>query len=173
MWFQSEIGEVDRVPARWQAIADANHTVRAVRRLLLTADVTGLARTDVAADRVLVEALRGPAAIVVPVINLFTSSGVTDTACGAAQVAGVPAPPHWVLGSQALDVTVSVPADVAVADVFAVDAAGAHDTPFRLDAAARTVTLPGVGLDNDTLTRLFVIATRPDVRAQVDADAAR
>jgi hypothetical protein len=172
MWFQSEVEEGDRLPARWQAIARANHTIRAVRRLLLPASVTGLARADVPDDRVLVEALRGPDALVVPVVNLFADTRVTDVACGTAQVAGVPAPPHWVLGSQSVDVVVSIPDDMGIATVFSVDENGTHDAAFVVDTAARTVTLPAVAVDNDTPTRLFVLAGDDAVRAQVDVDAA-
>ena len=75
--------------------------------------------------------------------------------------------------SQAVDVVVSIPDDAGIAAVFSVDASGTHDAAFVVDAAARTVTLPAVALDNDTPTRLFVLATTDDVRAQVDADAAR
>jgi len=105
-------------------------------------------------------------------VNLLDHASVTDVACGDAQVAGVPQPPHWVLGSQAVDVVVSIPHDTGIAAVCAVDASGTHDTAFVIDAAARTVTLPSVALDNDTPMRLFVLAINDDVRAQVDADAA-
>lgn len=169
MWFQSQLSEADRAPARWAAIADASHTIGAVRELLRTASVTGAARASTGTDDVIVEALRGPDAVVVPVINLFATTSVTDVNCGLAQVAGVPAPPHWILGSQQPDVVVDIPADVGVADVFAVAADGVVDVSARFDRAARTVTIPAVGLDNDTPVRLFVLAADVDVRARVAA----
>lgn len=178
MWFQTDAEEAARAPARWQAIAAANHAIRGIRRLLVTADVTGLAAASAGADRVLVEALRSPRALVVPVINLFAASTVTDAACAAAQGTGLIPPPHWVLGSQATDVVVRVPDDLRVASsraVFAVEAGGTVDAAavaddVVVDHAARTVTLRGVGLDNDAPVRLFVLAADEDTRAAVDAD---
>jgi hypothetical protein len=167
MWFQSQLSEADRAPARWAALADASHMVGAVRELLRTADVTGAAHASTGADNVLVEALRGPDAVVVPVINLFATTSVTDVNCGLAQVAGVPAPPHWILGSQQPDVVVDIADEAGVADVFAVEAGGVVDVDARFDRAARTVTIPAVGLDDDTPVRLFVLAADAAVRGRV------
>jgi hypothetical protein len=173
MWFQTDAEEAARTPARWQAIADANHMIRGVRRQLIAADVTGRAVASVGADRVLVEALRSPRAVIVPVISLFAEQTVTDAVCAAAQGTGVPAPPHWVLGSQQTDIVVDLPEDLPLRALFAVDATGTHDVAtFVIDPATRRVTLRGVGLDNDTPVRLFVLAADEDLRAVVDADVA-
>jgi hypothetical protein len=166
MWFQTELAEADHAPKRWQAIARANRTFRAVREELRVGDVTGRAK---AKGQAIVEAVRGREAIVVPVINLAVQTAPTDIGCAGAFL-NEAVVPHWILKAQKLDVAVDVPADFGVDDVFEVVDGTIVDVPSgMLSVAGRTVTLGAVTVDNAKPTRVFVLAANPSVRTAMAA----
>lgn len=162
MWFQTDGTEASRVPARWQAIADANKMIAVVREQVRAGEPTGAARSTGSA---IVEAIRGPEAIVVPVIGLATSSAPTDLGCQSALL-GLNPVPHWMLAAQSLDVSLDLPPDMGVADVFEV-------TPTKLvdvsppKVAGRTVTIPGQTVDDMRPVRLYVFARTKDLRTRL------
>lgn len=167
MWFQTSQSEARHAPERWDAVARANWMIRSVRRLVREGDVTGaVTASDGAAA--LVEAIRGRDAIVVPVVNLDVEEALDEVACFRAVFESRVA--HWRLGDQTLALTLPVPADLALYEVFEVTTAlTTADAPYTLDVAARSATLPAVTLSNDAPVRLFVLAAAPTVRAEVDA----
>lgn len=161
LWFQANQEEATHAPARWQALSDAGWMVRGVRALLRTGDPTAMASTS---GQAIVEAIRAPEAIVVPIIALQTSNDVTDVAC-AGSLLDESQVPHWHLAPQMLDVDVLVSGDFGVADVFEVRASGIVDAKPSIQG--RVVRLPAVPLDDTTPVRLFVIAGSPSVRQAV------
>ncbi len=173
MWFQTSMEEADREPARWDAIGDANRLFRGVRRLLREGDLAGLATSPAASSGdALVAAVRARGAVVVPVIDLVSTAAPTDVTCAAAQI-GLGAVPHWELGALTTDVVVAIPDDLTVADVFEVTPAGVVDVASPVvDGAGRTITIPGVALDNTAPARVYVLATDPLLRDEVAAEMA-
>ena len=167
MWFQSSLEEADAVPDSWQAVSDANWMFHGVRSLLREGDVTGAARSD---EQTLVEAIRSREAIVVPVISLATveEGKPTDDLCMQATLGFEPAP-HWRLQQRTVSVSVTVPADLAVAEVFEVLPGSTVEIPYRVDAAARSVTFDGLALSDDQPVRLLVLAASAGVRSAVTA----
>ena len=163
MWFQTSLEEADHAPRRWDAIADANWMVRAVRERLRVGDPTGAAT---ASGAVLVEAIRAGDAIVVPVVNHDTTATVDDFACAASFVSEGSVP-HWELATITSDVEVSVPPDFGVRDVFEVTPRGVAEV--RPSVSGRRVRLRAP-LSNATPVRLFVLAA--DEAARGDALAA-
>ncbi len=167
MWFQTVQEEAEFSPARWEAISQSNWMIRSVRRMLYEGDITSMASTT---GDAIVEAIRGPDAIVVPVINLAWEEEVTDLLCAQA-LFHPETPPHWVLAEQQLDIEVGVPADQAVVDVFEVTTGlQIAEVPYRVDPDGRRLLLPSVDLDNDVPVRLFVLASTEAVREEVAAN---
>lgn len=170
MWFQTTRAEALHAPERWQAIADANWMIRGVRRLLYEGDPTGATRSE---GETIVEAIRGPDAIVVPVINQSVVQHVDDPACLRA-IFDPENPPHWIFGDQTVDVWVDVAADQGVVDVFELTLDGRIvDAAYSADADERTVRLHDVALSNALPIRLYVLAADDGIRAEVAERAAR
>lgn len=159
MYFQTKLTQAGKYPDTWSAIGAFNRDVRSIRRLLRESDTTGLAT---ASGNVIVEALRHTEAIIVPLISLEAQSGPTDLECA------IPlANPHWVLADQQVDVTVDVPKDLAVADVFEIRSGTLIDPSVVVNG--RQLTLPGVALSNAEPVRLFVLASSKSLRSEVAA----
>lgn len=170
MWFQSSQAEAKRAPARWNAIAYVSWVTRGVRELLREGDPSHAAKTSGSA---IVESIRSKDAIVVPVIGTKVAAAVTDADCGQAQVGAKP-PPHWSLTPQTLDVSVDVPADLEVTEVFEVTDTKADLVPSsRISVAGRTLTIGGVTLDDSKAGRVFVLARTSAVRADVASRLAK
>lgn len=160
LWFQvNQDRAKDNKPA-WDAIVRANKITRALRDLLREGDPTGAAKT---AQKALVEAIRSRDAIVVPVIDEEFTSKPTDTACNTATSAG--AVPHFKFAAQKVTVDVTIPRDLAVADVFEVAADGVRECTAK--ASGRTVTLADVALDESTPARVFVLARSKELRSRL------
>ncbi|MBI5537503.1 MAG: hypothetical protein HY898_32570 [Deltaproteobacteria bacterium] len=166
MWFQTNQPEASHKPERWNAISRANRMIRGVRPWLRAGDPTGGALAD--ADTI-AEVIRSQEALVVPVINLKSTSGPTDINCAGGSLLSEAAVPHWQLADAAPDVVVKVPADFGVADVFEVGEGGVSDLPAAPVVQGRTMTLSAVKLTNANPARLFVFASGPEVRAKVVA----
>jgi hypothetical protein len=157
MWFQANQDAAREDPARWQAIVDVNRVVGALRGRLRTSDPIPGASASL--DTVLVDALRGEDAIVVPVVQLRTTQAPTDLTCLASAV------PH-VFADDLVDVSVEVPPDLAVVDAFEVTPTGVDDVAARVEG--RRVTLPAVPLSNDVPARVLVLAASAAVREVID-----
>lgn len=168
MWFQTNMKEAERVPARWAAIASVSWTFRGVRELLRTGDLTGTAK---ASGPALVEAIRAKDAVVVPVVSTKTSSGPTDLGCQAA-LGGAGAIPHWQMAAQTLDVTVLVPEDLGVFEVLEVTDKAVKPVA-GVKVSGRTLTIPGVALDNTVPARVFVLAADAKVGPRIAAGLAK
>ncbi len=164
MWFQSNSAEGTHAPARWSTMRRVNQMVGSVRELLRSGDPIG-ARTSGSA---IVEALRSEEAIVVPVVSLATRSGPTDIGCGT--VLSEAAVPHWIWDPSTLDVTVSIPSDFGVLEVFEVTPDGVRDASgVTPRASERELVLSGIAIDPGVPARLFVLARSGDVRARAAA----
>lgn len=161
MWFQTNMKEAARAPARWDAIAYVSWTTRGVRELLREGDLIGGAKTTGAA---IVDAVRAREGIVVPVVSLKSSSGPTDLGCQLA-LGGGGAIPHWQMAPQTVDVSIDVPRDLSVVEVLEVTDAAVK--PVTATAAGRTVTIKGVVLDHKMPARVFVLAATTDLRATI------
>lgn len=180
MWFQVNQEEAEYRPARWAAIAEANWLLRGVRPFLREGDITGLARSDDtpaewADDPAIVDLVRARRALVVPIVNITVASAPTDVGCGAAFVSEATVP-HWVLGEAAPDVTLEIPDDFGVVELFEVAVDGdvfdpasrvVRDVDFPVRVEGRTVTLERVGLSNARPVRLIVLAADEAVRGEV------
>jgi hypothetical protein len=164
MWFQTSQAEAEYAPARWKAIGDANWMIRGVRDRLREGDVTGQVTFD---DKTLAEAIRARDAIVVPVLNLDPTSGPTDLGCQAILTESMV--PHYVLATRTTTVSVTVPDDLAVVDVFEVTGSGVVDPGVVPTAQGRNVTFSNVPLSNAQPVRLFVLASTKSVRTDVMA----
>jgi hypothetical protein len=164
MWFQSNLNEADASPPRWKAMSDITWTLRGVRELLREGDITGMAQST---GEAIVDAIRSRDAIVVPVINLATSAAPTEAACGLTLVGT--AAPQWVLRNQSLNVSVRVPSDFQVSDVFEVHEGNvvAPSAGKVTVAANRTLRLEAVPVSNANPVRLFVLARSKAVREDV------
>lgn len=164
MWFQSTMDEATYAPPRWDAMAQAGWTIRGVRAFLREGDLTGAATTDANA---IVEAIRARDAIVVPLVALETTTGPTDLGCAAtvteAQVV------HWTLADQTAKVSVAVPDDFAIAEVFEVKGQQVLEVTTPRSVSGRTLELSGLALGNATPVRVLVLARTKAVRQAVAA----
>jgi hypothetical protein len=167
MWFQIAEKEIKHSPARWQAISTVSWMVRGVRRHLRAGDITGMAQAPAGA---LVEMIRAPDALVVVVINTRVAKKVDDT-CNALKYVSESSVPHWVLAPHSPTVTVTVPADFGVAELFEVRGRQiVSPLPYGTQINGRQLAIQNVSLDNQTPVRLFVLAGNAQVRAQVAKD---
>lgn len=164
MWFQANQEEADHRPERWEAIRQVNAMVRGVRDRLRVGDVTGLATSG---DPVLVEAVRTLDSIVVPVISLETTDGPDDVKC--LLILDENAAPHWIFADTSASVSVEVPADLAMQDVFEVTPEGVVDVPEGYSVEGRTVRFDALALSNEMPVRLLVLAADESVRDDVAA----
>jgi hypothetical protein len=164
MWFQSNSDEGTHSPPRWEAITRVNRMVGSVRELLRTGDPIGARSTGSA----IVEAIRSADAIVVPVVSLATRSGPTDLGCGTVlSEAGVP---HWTWDPTTVDLSLTVPDDAGVLEVFEVTPDGVADPAgVSIATSGRTLTLSGVSLAASVPVRLFVLARTAGLRDDVTA----
>ncbi len=170
MWFQTLLAEADLAPERWEAIADANWVFRAVRAHLLEGDPTGAATVD---GQAIVESIRAPRALVVPVTNLLAVEQPDDLTCLSGRLPDNEIP-HWVLGAQDLRVRIPVPTDLTAYEVFEVTPDGVSPLRgVRLGVEGRTLVLDGVRVDNDRAARVFVVAADARVRAEAEAELAQ
>ncbi len=164
MWFQTSLAEADHAPARWQAIRDANVMIDAVREQLRAGDITG---EVTASPDTLVDVVRGPRALIVPILNMAHDAAPTDLSClSFTSEQGVP---HWVSKSQLATVSIPVPKDFGVVDIFEVGAHAVGDSSFPVAFAGRTVNLSSIPLDNSTPVRLIVLAADASLRAEMSA----
>jgi hypothetical protein len=118
----------------------------------------------------IVEMIRSREALVVVLINLSVTRAPTDVACGGGFLSEMLVP-HWILAEQDVDVTVPVPGDLGVAEVFEVIRGGTPEPDFPVTVSGRTIALEDVHLSNDVPVRLLVVAAGEHVRTGVLAAA--
>ena len=126
----------------------------------------------------LVQAIRSPSAILVPVINVKNDGGYNDEECA------IGVNEHWDLNPHSVDeITVTIPHDFgSVVDVFEVQngvilnvtssSSGVSlvrlgEGYFSVGLPAQTVTLSHVHMDKTLSTRLFVLANSDAVRQDI------
>ncbi|MGB0680572.1 MAG: hypothetical protein ACPGUV_13005, partial [Polyangiales bacterium] len=161
LWFQSNLKEAERHPDSWAAIAQANRMLRAVAPWLRQGDPADLADST---DPVLVEAIQASDALIVPVISL-DASGPTDLGCLGAE-ASADLTPRWRWRPQQAAIRVTVPARMALAQVYEVRPDGnlqPYEGTVRADLATRQVTLTALTLDETQPARLLVFSPRADL----------
>ncbi|MEO1520194.1 MAG: calcium-binding protein [Cyanobacteria bacterium J06633_2] len=161
-WFQINQNEAKKAPERWEAIADLNSMVRAVRPWLREGDVTGQANSD---EDTLVELIQAPDALVIPIVSLDTKTEPTDIGFILAQ--SEDAIPRWTFDESAPDISVTIPPGFNVADAFEVQPEGVSDIPVTL--SGQTALFEDVELDNEQPVRLLVLAENADARDEVMA----
>ncbi len=168
MWFQASQEEAQHAPPRWDAISRANWMVRGVRDILREGDVTGLASGP---DDVISEVIRGRDALVLVVINLNHEAAPDDVSCNTNKYISEAAVPHWVLKDYAPTVSVTVPEDFGVHEVFEVRDGGVWDLATAPVVQGRELWFGAVPLSNAVPVRLYVLASDPSVRDRVAAAA--
>ncbi len=163
MWFQTNQTEAALAPDRWAALAAASRTIGALRDLLREGDPTGGASAD--ADTI-VEAIRARDALVLVAIDVAAESGPDDVSCLQAEADGAESP-HWHFAARSPEVRVHIPEDLAVADAFEVVDGDVRDLSLPHVVEGRTVTFPGLPLDDDRPARVFVFAADPSLRERL------
>lgn len=150
MYFQTSLKGADRRPESWRAIAEANRMVRAVRDELVLGDPTGGARAD--REGVVVEAIRTPSSLVIPVINVTAREEMNDLRCLFEE------DPHWVLEDVATTIRVALPPDLPVGSVREHRDGAWQDPegiPYRL---GDDLVIPSVRLSERRPVRLFRVS---------------
>ena len=160
MVFQTDLESAALVPATWEAVGQVNRDLRVVRELLREGDTLG-ARASV--EGVLVDAIRARDALVVPVVNAAAAVEMKEVRCFTEK------DPHWVLAEVTTDVTVTIPDDLAVADVLEVAGGQLTTLAAGVSATGRDLTLAGVTLSPDVPYRLYVVAATADAAARLSA----
>jgi hypothetical protein len=166
MYFQTELNEAALFPESWAALGAFNADLRSVRDVLRDGAATGGASADA---QTIVEAIRGPDAIVVPAVSLVfvdnfaapAESATNDVYCGIGENL------HWQWAPHTTDIQVQVPEDLGVVDVFEVLAGTLQ--PVTTSVHGRQVTLHAVSMNEEVPARLFVLASSAAVRARVTA----
>ena len=162
MWFQTDLDEAALSPERWDAIARANRTFRAVRGWLREGDPAGLASST---PTTLVEGIRARDAIVVPILDLEATKGPNDIECAKVFVGGPV--PHFSFATHATEVRVRVPDDFAVDDVFEVVGQAVKDAPsYSIVGRELRFTLT---LSQADPVRVLVVANSKSARATAAA----
>ena len=117
MWFMATQEGRDNLPDTWQAMSDANHIFKGMREYLRQGDITGAAQSD---PDTIVDMIRADGVLVVPVITAKAEVEMTDENCAFWSLGLLEEEPHWILAERATDVTITVPDDFAVNDLFEV-----------------------------------------------------
>ena len=175
-----QIAQNEYYPDTWTEIGKFNKDVGAVREYLRQGDCTDMVGTfdrDDWETESLVQAIRSPSAILVPVINVKNDGGYNDVECAA----GVNE--HWKLNPHSVTtISVTVPHDFgSVVDMFEVqngaivNVSSSAVSPVRLGAglyggdglSGQTVTLSHVEMHQSLSTRLFVLANSDAVRQDI------
>lgn|GEM_PF-3980862 len=147
--------EAARAPGLWSALAQVNADLAVIRELACLGVPTGLARAT--EPDVLVQALRSPDAIVLPVVNLRVQHAVDALRCRREPE------PHWLLADIDTDVTLTVPPDLGLEALAEVVEGRLQPVRAAASIAGREVTLHDVRLTGEHPCRLFVLARTDEV----------
>jgi hypothetical protein len=166
MYFQTELSEARLFPDSWAALGSFNNDLRAVRDVLRDGAATGGATAD---SQTLVEAIRGPDAIVVAAVSLAFvddlaapgEAAMNDVLCAIAMDL------HWHWATHTTEINVQIPDDLAVVDVF--ELLNGKLLPVKTALRGRQITLQSVLMNEEVPARFFVLAATSDVRARVSA----
>lgn len=164
MWFMATQEGRDEYPDTWQAISDMNHIFKGVRPYLLNGDITGLATSD---EYTITDMVRSRDALVVPVITTKSVVEMTDENCAFWSLGLITEEPHWVLEERTTDVTITVPDDFAVNDLFEVTAAGIQEITTPILVQRRQITLVDVPLSNEHPVHVYVFVTEQKEREAI------
>lgn len=164
MWFQSGMELAAQFSDTWQAMSDVNWMIRGVRHLLREGDVANLVTSD---EDTIAEAIRSPDALVVPVITLAADYAPTDEDCVLYSFGQLEEEPHWKLTERTIDITVRIPEDLAVNDLFEVFPDTVSDISYTIDMDGRNILLKNIPVSNDVPVHLFVFAAGAELRGQV------
>ncbi|MEM9448620.1 MAG: calcium-binding protein [Cyanobacteria bacterium P01_E01_bin.6] len=159
-WFQVNQQEARKAPERWQAIADLNRMVGAVRPWLREGDVTGSAASD---EDTLVEMIQAPDALIVPIVSMDTATEPTDIGFILAQSEDTI--PRWTFNDSTPDISITIPPDFKVTDVFEVQPDGISD--ITVNISNQTALFEDVELTNDMPIRLLVLASDSTIRSDI------
>ncbi|MBF2078261.1 MAG: hypothetical protein IGR76_07010 [Synechococcales cyanobacterium T60_A2020_003] len=125
-------------------------------------DVTGAASADA---KTLVELIHAPDALIVPIISMDTTEEPTDLGFILAQ--SEEEVPHWIFANSSPDVSVQIPSNFNVADVFEVKPDGIAEIDVTL--SNQIARFENVSLSNTMPVRLLVLAANDAVRIQMGA----
>ena len=163
MWFQAKHSLALETPDTWQAMSDAGWMFRGVRPYLLTGDLTGMVASE---DTILVDMIRSPDALIIPVLNMAYIEEPTDDSCIIYGIGAGPEP-HWILAEHEVSFTVQVPSDMTVNDLFEVTVEGPVDVHWPVEVDGDKVIFHSVPLSNDEPVRLVVLGRNASVRKTV------
>lgn len=167
MWFQTSQEEAAAAPESWAAVGASNRAFRAVRRLLREGDLSEQA--TVLEGEVLAKTIAAPAGIALPVLNLRTTSEVTDALC-LRNALFPDQVPHWTFGETEATLSVQIAPEQRMNDVFEVGLDGSiHELDWYTNRDARTVIIRGVSLSNEAPARLLVLAGERTLRRDIEA----
>jgi len=170
MWFMATQEGRDNLPDTWQAMSDANHIFKGMREYLRQGDITGAAQSD---PDTIVDMIRADGVLVVPVITAKAEVEMTDENCAFWSLGLLEEEPHWILAERATDVTITVPDDFAVNDLFEVVApspenqSGISEITTPILVQGRQITLVDVPLSNTEPTHVYVFATDSATRQAI------
>ena len=174
-----QIAENKYYPQTWVEIGNFNKDIGAVREYLRQGDCTDMVVTTDGDDwntESLVQAIRSPSAILVPVINVKNDGGYNDEECAV----GINM--HWKLNPHSVtQITVTVPHDFgSVVDMFevqngaivnissaSVSTAHLGTNYYGEELVSGVVNLNNVKMDKTLSTRLFVLANSDTVRQDI------
>lgn len=174
-----QIEENKYYPQTWVEIGNFNKDIGAVREYLRQGDCTDMVITtdgDGWDTKSLVQAIRSPSAILVPVINVKNDGGYNDEECAV----GVNM--HWKLNPHSVtQINVTIPPDFGnIVDMFEVRNGDIENitsvsvssvelgTNYYGDkVASGVVNLNHVHMDQTLSTRLFVLANSDKVRQDI------
>jgi hypothetical protein len=164
MYFQTKLEQAHQFPESWAELSRVNHDLIPVRDILSVGGATGLASADA---QTIVEAIRGPDAIVVPAVSLafandFAAPDVTET---NDVLCGIGMNLHWQWAPHTTDIRVDVPADLAVSEVFEIR--NGQTLAVTADLKGRALTLRNVAFGEDAPARLFVLAASAEEASRI------
>ncbi|MGE3670854.1 MAG: hypothetical protein AB7K71_14400 [Polyangiaceae bacterium] len=101
-----------------------------------------------------------------PVLTTKADSQPDDIRCAAAFL-NEASVPHWIFTARSTQVTVKIPNDFEVRDVFEISQTGVvADPQGGFSLSGRTLSFDSVALGNDVPVRLYVIAKTAKQRTQ-------
>ncbi len=165
MWFQMNQDEAAHKPERWAAIAEAGKTFASLRKYLRTGDITGMIKGS--SDSI-VEMIRSPDALIVPVIGLKTSKAPTDISCGTSLISEAMVP-HWVLSDQTVSIEATIPDDFGIYEIFEISQGKISSLNVNHKTNGRKVIIENIPISNTVPARIFVFAKEKSVRQDISA----
>lgn len=163
MYFQTIVETNATYPETWEALANFNTDVGAIREYLREGDViNGVESSDgfEFTSNSSVSAIRSSQAIIVVLISFANAGGYSDELCWA----GLDV--HWKTLDHTIDwIRVTIPSDFGhVVDAFEVLDGSIIPVTGDLTIASKLVTVTNVDIPTSVSKRIFVLANTPEVR---------